>query len=364
MKDKMKIKKILLILLIILFYPVLYSFTQTELKTELTVTDALNRKVTFSQIPDRIVIAGRGAVMLADALYLFPEAAERIVALVKTDRGKGNFISVIDPYFNKKLIIDRNAGPEQISAADPDCVILKTYLSEDIGKLLEKIDIPVVYLDLENPDSFRKDIAVIGKLFNNKKRTDEILNYYNDLEGKISKKVMNIPEDKKPDALFLYFSVRDGKYTLNIPPVKWLQTKMIKMTGGLPVWQNTNIGKGWTKIGFEQIAAWDPDKIFIVSYKYDIDKVKKNIVSDSVWQKLRALKNGNLHSFPVDFFSWDQPDTRWILGCLWLAKKMHPDLFKEINIEDETAGFFKQMYKMNEKEYRINIKTILQGDIK
>ena len=40
----------------------------------------------------RIVLAGRGANMLADAIYLFPDAGERLVAYSSGDQGLGLFM--------------------------------------------------------------------------------------------------------------------------------------------------------------------------------------------------------------------------------------------------------------------------------
>ncbi len=41
----------------------------------------------------RIVLAGRGANMLADAIYLFPDTGERLVAYSSGDQGLGLFMS-------------------------------------------------------------------------------------------------------------------------------------------------------------------------------------------------------------------------------------------------------------------------------
>ncbi|MDP3450004.1 MAG: hypothetical protein Q8R87_05445, partial [Anaerolineaceae bacterium] len=64
--------------------------------TGFSVTDALNRTVTFEKTPERIVLVGRALFMVADAIYLFPEAGSSIVALGATNQGTGNFIPLID----------------------------------------------------------------------------------------------------------------------------------------------------------------------------------------------------------------------------------------------------------------------------
>ncbi|MCE5209562.1 MAG: hypothetical protein LLG42_14790 [Chloroflexi bacterium] len=75
--------------------------------TSYTVVDALGREITFQQVPQRIVLAGRALFMVADALYLFPDAAQRIAGIGQTNQGSGNFISLIDPEYEAKAVLDK-----------------------------------------------------------------------------------------------------------------------------------------------------------------------------------------------------------------------------------------------------------------
>jgi len=84
------------------------------------IVDALGRKVTFSKPPTRIVITGKGLILTLDAAYMFPDAPSRIVALGNADQGSGNFVSLIDPNFDQKVILQTDAGAEQIAAVKPD----------------------------------------------------------------------------------------------------------------------------------------------------------------------------------------------------------------------------------------------------
>ena len=62
-----------------------------------TVTDALGRTVSFDTVPSRIVIAGRGTLLLADAVYLFPGVRDRVVGAAVTNQGLGDVLPVLDP---------------------------------------------------------------------------------------------------------------------------------------------------------------------------------------------------------------------------------------------------------------------------
>ena len=57
-----------------------------------TVVDALGREVFFERAPERIVLTGRAWFLLVDALYAFPEADERLVAMGETNQGTLGFL--------------------------------------------------------------------------------------------------------------------------------------------------------------------------------------------------------------------------------------------------------------------------------
>ena len=50
--------------------------------------------------------------------------------------------------------------------------------------------------------------------------------------------------------------------------------------GGDPVWKDSELGKSWTTVTIEQIAAWNPDVIFVVSYKSPVNDVVASLKTD------------------------------------------------------------------------------------
>lgn len=335
----------------------------TEESQPITIVDSLGRTVTLEKPPDRIVFWGKGSLMLADAMYLFPEASDRLITAGKTSQGPaGSFIPVIDPAYDSKVYLEHETGPEQVAALHPDLIILKNWLVDKMADPLEELGIPVVFMSLETPDEFESEIMTLGQIFQNESRAEEIVQYYHERRDRITSRVAELSDEQKPDVLVLYYSARDAEVALNVPPMNFLQATNVQYAGGNPIWQDVEFGKGWTKVGFEQIAAWDPDQIFVTSYHADIDEVMETLKSDQKWQALRAVQEDQLYAFPVDFYTWDQPDTRWILGLNWLATKIHPELFSDIDIDQEARNFFQEMYVMDEASFEENILSIIKGD--
>ncbi len=325
-----------------------------------TVVDALGREVTLPALPQRIVLTGRALFMIADAIYTFPEASQRIVGMGQTAQGSGNFIKLIDPNYAAKAVLERDAGAEQVAALQPDLVILKSTAAETTGKPIEALGIPVLYVDFETPEQYFRDLATLGQVFGNPARAQAVADFYRRKIAQIEQAVAGAP---RPRVLLLYYNDRDGSVAFNVPPLNWIQTTMVQIAGGQPVWSDAKLGKGWTQVTLEQIAAWDADFIFVVSYFKNPSEVVSALKADPNWQALRATREGRLFAFPADLYSWDQPDTRWILGLTWLAGRLHPERFPGLDMEAEAKAFYRELYGLDEAFFMAQIRPTFQGDL-
>ena len=328
------------------------------------IVDALDRTVEFSELPQRIVVAGKSSLTIIDTLFLFPEATERVAGLVVGRQKPGDFLRFVDPAFDQKAVLEVDSGPEQIAPLDPDVVILRSFMAETLGKSLEQIDIPVVYVDLETPEQYFRDLATLGKLFGNEARAAEIQSFYQARLDTLDAALEGLAEGDRPRVLVLQHSEQGGEVAFNVPSALWLQTIEAELAGGLPVWKEAAQGGGWTIVNFEQIAAWDPDVILLISYGADPSQVVETLQADARWLALGAVQEGRLHAFAGDIFSWDQPDPRWILGVTWMASRMHPERLPDLDLMGEIDQFFGQMYGMEKDSITENILPALKGDLR
>ena len=327
------------------------------------VKDALGRSLSFQSPPERIVIAGRANIIVADTLYLFSDSLDRLIGMEIGMMGKGSFVESIDPDYRDRILLPDNVGVEEILTARPDLVILKSFMKTKIGDPLERLGVPVFYLDLETPEQYYRDLSSLGILLAEEKRSAEIIRYYTLQVENIIEKTSSLKKEDKPSALLLYYSEQGGERSLNMPPSGWMQTILVEYAGGRPVWTDARLGKGWTKVGIEQIAAWNPEYIFIVSYFTDVDEAVSRLKGDTLWASLEAVREERLFAFPTDFYSWDLPDPRWVLGLNWLASKLHPGLFGALDIENKAIEFFEILYSLSKSDYITYIKPVLSGDL-
>jgi len=353
-------KKVLLLVVILLMAG---CSVIPGLSQPVEITDSTGHTEILDGVPDRIAIAGKATIMVQDTIYLFEDAREKVIALENRNQSAFSFLPVIDPSLEEKDIFEKNVGPEQIAAVQPELVLMKSFMAEQLGEPLGQLNLPVLYLDLETPEAFYKDIYTLGQVFGKEKRAEEITEFYQSRVTIVEENVAAVAEDQKPDVLILQYSDRDGEIAFKVPPVSWLQTRLVEISGGNPVWKELEAGGGWVVVNLEQIAAWDPDQIFIISYEGKASAVKVDLMENPIWSNIRAVQNDQLFAFAYDFYSWDQPDSRWILGLQWIATKIQPDLSANIDIMQEVNMFYSVLYGMDQEAIDANVIPLLTGDL-
>ncbi len=316
----------------------------------LRVTDGLDREITLPSPPEEIVLAGRANVFLVNAVYLFESASRRVQAAAETDQGMGDFFPLLDPRWEEKDRLPNDAGAEEVVTLSPDLVIMKDSMYERLGPQLESLSVPVLTLGLETHEQYLRDIRLLGEILDEQERAQSVITYMTDYVDTVRERSSRTGDT--PRVLMLYHAAREGTETFHIPPADWIQTYMTETAGGKAVWKDMHRSGGWQAVHFEQIARWNPDMLFLISYTQPSSEVLDAVSDSKRWRELNAYREGNILAFPGDFHSWAQSDIRWLLGLQWLAKQLHPEEFSDVDMEDEVLRFYRFMYKIPEETIR------------
>jgi iron complex transport system substrate-binding protein len=329
----------------------------------ISLTDALGRQVNLPAPPQRLVVAGKGAFMLLDALFLFPQARQHLVAAGSGQQGGEGFLPLLEPSFTEVPVLAGDSGVEPIAAARPDLVLLKSYSASKLGQSVETLGLKTLYLDLETPEQFLRDLATLGQAFGETARADELIKYYQASMEQVTQGATTLSPTRPPRVLLAQVTVKGGSTAILVPPAEWIQTLMVERAGGLAVWKEASQAGGYAVVNLEQVAAWDPDIIFLIDYQGDAAKTRVDLAQSLEWRELRAVREGHFLGFPSDYCSWDQPDPRWILGQLWVAKQLAPEQFATLDMQEAAAHFFQFAYGLSPEVFRQGIVPRLRGDL-
>ncbi len=330
------------------------------------IKDASGRTVKLDKLPERLAVIGRGPHFILHLLYMFPEGPDHLVGMERRGRTASDFLSVVSPGVDAKTGLLPNPGPESVAGLHPDLVLMKGSRSEPLAEALAKVGIPTAYLNLETPEDYERDIANLGAILGNPKRAGEIIAYYGDRVARVEKALAGLREEQKPSVLVVMGNLRSGRYAVRVPARAWMQTYQVKAAGGRPVWlEAADQAGGWAVVNLEQIAAWDPDRIVvIVWYSTDAAGFKLWLDSDPQWKRIGAVAGGKVSYFPSDFYGWDVPDARWILGLTWMAATLHPERLKDYNLEDEVYRFYGTLYGLDRETIRTQVLLTVKTDFR
>lgn len=349
----MKIRSILL--LIVLLPALLFAqgkAEQTMQESDFhTAVDANGRTLKLAAKPHNILIAGKAGNMPANALFLFPEVNDMDLTLPKTDQGLGDFFSFLRPELDLKPRISQTASVEEIASKGADVVLMKSTHFESIARKLDQLGIPNYTMELETYQNWIDELSQLGKLMKNTTRAEQLIGLYQQRLDFITSRVKGLEESQKVGLLLLQAEFSDSAYAYKIAPDSWMQTWMVETIGANPVWKGANkAASGWSTVSFEQIAAWNPDKIILISYKDPSASYLKAIAASPVWANLEAVRTNSIKASPHDYMNYIQPVASWILGLQWLAKETYPTLFADVDMASEVRSFYQQFYNITDEQ--------------
>jgi len=309
--------------------------------------DALGREVNLEKHPEKIVIAGKQTPMLANYFYLFPDVHQKIIAIENRSQNNEQFLEIVEPSYREKLVLEKSANVEQIAPFEPDLVVLKTTMQEELGENLEKIGIPVAYVSFEGVEEIYSNISTIGEIVDQTITSQEIIAKYEQIYDETTKKIEN---NNGNMSILLLQIVGEGDDTSFLTPAgSWLQTSMVELANGIPVWKDVSETSGWMDVNIEQILLWDPEVIIVINYQGKGTTIVENLKQESIWSAMRAVENDQIYAFPNDYISWDQPDTRWVLGYVWLSYIINPESFSIGFFEDKVREFYGDFYGVSQE---------------
>ena len=297
-------------------------------ESPITVTDQIGREVTLDAPAEKLVSSYyistallialgcednlAGIEMKGETRELYRLAAPELLELPAVGSGKG--INV-----------------EETAALEPDVVIIPKRLEESVESF-EALGIPVVVVNPETQKEFEDCINLLAQITATEEAGEELLGYYHE-KMEFAREIT-----KNADRPKVYLS--SGSDYLRTCTSNMYQNDLIAMAGGENVSEELTDGY-WTAVSAEQLAAWNPEYIFGVSYaEYDLESFTDN----QAFAQVEAVKNNRVLTFPSRIEAWDYPTPSSILGILWLTSTLHPDLYPAEEYRKEAAEFYQKFF--------------------
>lgn len=172
------------------------------------------------------------------------------------------------------------------------------------------------------------------------KRAEDYEKYFNEKLDFVKSRTSSLDSSRRPRVYYAGIDLLTtyGVYS-DIP-------ELIEAAGGTAVTADLKAGNH-TQINYEQLAAWNPDYIFIdhggINEGKTVEELRQEAYTDKQYDKIAAVKNKQIYLSPSGVFYWDM-GLQKILLVMNVAKTIHPDLFEDLDMVKETMEFYRQFY--------------------
>lgn len=296
------------------------------------VQDQLGRKVKIKNNPQKIV----SSYYIATSILLGLDGKDKLVGIEGKTKKRELYKKVDEKLLKLSAVgSGKEINVEECTKLKPDVVIIPTRLKKFIPQF-EKLNIPVLAVQPETPESFNECVKLLGKVLGKEEKSNELLKYQEDVLKDIKQKNQ---KDKNKTKIYLAGS----NNILRTCTSKMYQNYMIDAVGGENVTKDLKDGY-WANISVEQLIKYNPQVIYIVSYaKYKVEDVLK----DSRLKGVEAVKNKKVYMFPGKFEAWDFPIPSSILGMLWMENNLHEDRVSKDELNKKIKEFYKKFYNID-----------------
>lgn len=316
-----------------------YGDSQASNHTQLprrTVVDMTGRTVTIPNVINRIVITCYGGATQEISVL---SGADKIVGQPSMERFP--ILLKMYPY----LVNAPDAGSfdninvEHILGLKPDIVVASVYSMQG-NKKIEAAGIPVVAITTGRADVNRllKEFKMMGRVLGEERRADALVRYWNDHILSIRKRTAAIPEARKKKV----FYTSSALLLTAEKEIGWGHY-FITASGGINVSKNV-ASEG--AVNLEQLLLWNPDVIIVRTNKHTPSPVG-SIVANPRFGNIKAVAENAVYPCPASTFWWDRPGPEAILGIIWLAKTLYPEVMRDIDLKRETKSFYRTFYGYN-----------------
>jgi iron complex transport system substrate-binding protein len=314
------------------------------------VTDQLGRTVTLPAEVHRVVALQHQSLDIIVELG----AADRLVGVLrKWDSlipGLGRLVPRLASLPTPGDLTSVNI--EALLQLRPDVVFATNYAPAGMLDKIEAAGVPVVAISLStatggqrgklNPsfadddrayaDGLTQGVELIGEVLGRKPQADALLKAAFAGRKLVESRVAGIPAGQR---VRLYMANPDlttyghGKYTGVI----------MARSGGINVARDIS---GFSKVSIEQVLGWNPQVVFVQD-RYA--PLAAQIRADPVWQTIDAVRTGRVYVTPEYVKPWGYPLPEALaLGELWMAKKLYPARFADIDMQTAADRFYRAFY--------------------
>lgn len=237
--------------------------------------------------------------------------------------------------------VHSSVSAEEVKSRDPQLVL--TFNRPNEIRQMNAMDMGAVYaVTSRSPEDVKAQLKVYAEAVGGDapERAEKYAQYFDEKTAMLRAMTDGIPEEERP---LVYYSGIDILTTYgNRSDIG----AFIEMAGGRSATKDLDAANH-AQINFEQLAKWNPDYIFIdhgsMNERDSVEEILAGVRKDSRYQVISAVRDNQVYLTPSGVFYWDM-GLQKILLAMHMAKILHPDLFEDLDMQQELMDFYSAFY--------------------
>ena len=315
----------------------------------LTVTPVMADEIRFTDHEERVVTLSAPAeriasipIPMASTLIAIDGGTERLVGMNPTAKSAimEGILGRIFPEAREipSDITAPNFIPnvEELARVNPDLVIQWAGRGPDYVDPITNAGLDLMTIMYGTEARTREYMTMAATAMGKPERIEQIIDWRAAVEADIAARTATIPEDERPTVLYLL----RAQENLRASGTENNYNAWYHMLAGGRNAADDLVG-GWSDISVEQIAAWDPEVIFLNSFEADLTLAR--ILDDPILSLTSAAQSGRVYKMPLGGYRWDPPNQESPLTWMWTANLLHPEVF-DYDLRAEMREAYRVLY--------------------
>ncbi|WP_440955809.1 ABC transporter substrate-binding protein [Methanosarcina sp. Mfa9] len=277
--------------------------------------------------------------------------------------GTGDMIVGVDRAFHERMsefgllevpevsMHSQSVDYEMVLTLKPDIVLLPLWQAENADAIAENLpNTAVVVMGLASQKSIDSDLKTMGMILEKENEAGELLSWMQGYEDLVKERTEGLEQEEMPTFYYEYMSGSSDKWWV-ITPEDSSAGRVAEGCGGL------NIAAGLLGTSVEVDPEWviehNPDFMFADLMKgfdsgpgkteEDMEELLAKVLSGRPgFEKANAVKNNRVYLIDRDLIG----GSRWVIGHIYFAKWLHPELFEDIEPEEIHEEYLKKFHNL------------------
>ena len=329
--------------------PAFAAENEKKTKTRIVVDDN-GDEVEVPEKIERVVVTN--ILPLASAVAVYLNDGSRIVGMhpASYSAAKNGLLGELYPEVLKAdtgFIQGASLNIEALMALKPDVVLVnapdRRMIDMIRGAGLAAFGISPSKWHYDVIETHNRWMQSLAQLFPEAKGKGELIEKKS-LE--IAKLVKDRTQDiKREDRARMLFVFRYDAKSLVTSGKNFFGQYWCDAVGGINVAEGITADNSNAVIGMEEVYGYDPDVIFITNFTAALpEDLFKNKIGGDDWSPVKAVRDKRVYKMPLGIYRSYTPSADTPLTLLWMAKRVYPERFKDIDLTKEVKDYYQTVF--------------------